>query len=102
MAGCRFGPGAKPILKGERDADDRRPAAAPSAPRRRRDEGPADPLFEALRAARRELAAEAGVPPYVMFHNSHACARSPRASPRSLAELARVERRWRGQAGALW
>ena len=29
-----------------------------------------DPLFEALRAKRRELAAEAKVPPYVIFHDS--------------------------------
>ena len=29
-----------------------------------------NPLFEALRALRRELAQEAGVPPYVIFHDS--------------------------------
>ena len=29
-----------------------------------------DPLFDALRALRRELAQEAGVPPYVIFHDS--------------------------------
>ncbi len=29
-----------------------------------------DPLFDALRELRRELAAEAGVPPYVIFHDS--------------------------------
>src|SRR3546814_15486450 len=29
-----------------------------------------DPLFEALRACRRDLAQEAGVPPYVVFHDS--------------------------------
>ena len=29
-----------------------------------------DPLFEALRELRRELASEAGVPPYVVFHDS--------------------------------
>ncbi|NIJ38613.1 ATP-dependent DNA helicase RecQ [Sphingopyxis panaciterrae] len=29
-----------------------------------------DPLFDALRAMRRELAAEAGVPPYVIFHDA--------------------------------
>jgi len=28
------------------------------------------PLFEALRSLRRDLAAEAGVPPYVIFHDS--------------------------------
>ena len=30
----------------------------------------ADPLFDALRALRRDLAVEAGVPPYVIFHDS--------------------------------
>ena len=29
-----------------------------------------DPMFEALRACRRALAQEAGVPPYVIFHDS--------------------------------
>jgi ATP-dependent DNA helicase RecQ len=29
-----------------------------------------DPVFEALRKCRRELAEEAGVPPYVIFHDS--------------------------------
>jgi ATP-dependent DNA helicase RecQ len=29
-----------------------------------------DPLFEALRNLRRELAAESSVPPYVIFHDS--------------------------------
>jgi ATP-dependent DNA helicase RecQ len=29
-----------------------------------------DPLFEALRAKRRELAQAASVPPYVIFHDS--------------------------------
>ena len=29
-----------------------------------------DPLFEALRALRREIALEAGVPPYVVFHDA--------------------------------
>ncbi len=29
-----------------------------------------DPLFDALRELRRERAAEAGVPPYVVFHDS--------------------------------
>ncbi|MGB3847491.1 MAG: HRDC domain-containing protein, partial [Sphingopyxis sp.] len=29
-----------------------------------------DPLFDALRSVRRELAAEAGVPPYVVFHDA--------------------------------
>jgi ATP-dependent DNA helicase RecQ len=67
--GLSFGPGAKPILKGDAQL-----AIAVPPPRKRsgkrRDHGPADPLFDALREARRKLAAESGVPPYVIFHDS--------------------------------
>jgi len=35
-----------------------------------RDFGPADPLFDALRDLRRELAKDQGVPPYVIFHDA--------------------------------
>ena len=38
--------------------------------RRTAREFPHDPLFEALRARRRELAAAEGVPPYLIFHDS--------------------------------
>jgi ATP-dependent DNA helicase RecQ len=71
--GLSFGPGAKPILKGEEKLDlvlpprrqrkARRGGAAAANP-----EG--DPLFEALRACRRDLAKEGSVPPYVVFHDS--------------------------------
>jgi len=68
--GLSFGPAAKPILKGE----ERIEIVVPPKRTRKRDrtsrEYPHDPLFEALRARRRELAAEAGVPPYVIFHDS--------------------------------
>ena len=37
---------------------------------RERAEGLADPLFEALRARRRDLAKEQSVPPYVIFHDA--------------------------------
>jgi ATP-dependent DNA helicase RecQ len=48
-----------------------------------------DPLFEALRALRREMASEAGLPPYVIFHD--ATLREMAASrPASLAELGNV------------
>jgi ATP-dependent DNA helicase RecQ len=71
--GLEFGPGARGLLKGE-DAL----AVVPQVRRERRARGtaavaanPADnPLFEALRSRRRELAQEAGVPPYVIFHDS--------------------------------
>ncbi len=45
-----------------------------------------DPLFDALRSLRRELASEAGVPPYVIFHDATLRAIAG-ARPRSLAEL---------------
>src|SRR5437879_10578840 len=64
--GLSFGPGAKPILKGEQQLTIAVPPPRKRA-RRQRSDGPSDPVFEALREARRKLAAEAGVPPYVIF-----------------------------------
>jgi ATP-dependent DNA helicase RecQ len=69
--GLSFGPAAKPILRGEENLELVLPPARPA--RKRRERGadlPHDPLFEALRARRRDLAKEAGVPPYVIFHDS--------------------------------
>jgi ATP-dependent DNA helicase RecQ len=71
FGGLSFGPGAKAILKGAEKVEIVLP---PKRPRGRgraaAKDYPHDPLFEALRARRRELAAEAGVPPYVIFHDS--------------------------------
>ena len=99
--GLSFGPGAKPILKGEETADHRRPAAAQASAPRRAHDGPADPLFEALREARRELAADAGVPPYVVFHDStlREIAAGAAAQP---CRAGASPGRGRSQAGALW
>ena len=85
--GLSFGPGAKPILKGDQELV----IAVPPKTRkqRRRVSGPADPLFEALREARRTLAAEAGVPPYVIFHDS-TLREIADARPSSLAALAKI------------
>ena len=48
-----------------------------------------DPLFEALRALRRDLAAQAQVPPYVIFHD--ATLREMAAQrPASLADMGRI------------
>lgn len=48
-----------------------------------------DPLFDALRTLRRDLAREAGVPPYVVFHDS--VLREMAASrPASLTELGQI------------
>ena len=69
--GLMFGPEAKAILKGDQSLA---LVLAPKRERKRRSDGvpnpSGDPLFEALRAKRRELAAEAGVPPYVIFHDA--------------------------------
>ena len=75
--GLEFGPDARAILKGEADMA----LVLPPQRERRRGGGGrsgaggtpnpvGDPLFEALRACRRDLAAEAKVPPYVIFHDS--------------------------------
>ena len=88
--GLSFGPGAKAILKGE----DRLVIAVP--PRRaRRSRGggadlPHDPLFEALRAWRRETAKAQGVPPYVIFHDATLRAVAA-AKPSSLSALSVIE-----------
>jgi len=70
--GLSFGPGARPILKGEAQL----PLVLPPERQRRRKGReapgihPSDPLFEALRALRRDLARAQGVPPYVVFNDA--------------------------------
>ncbi|HEX2803843.1 MAG TPA: DNA helicase RecQ [Sphingomicrobium sp.] len=87
--GLSFGPAAKPILKGEAALEIALPPKRARRPRKRFDDGPPDPLFDALREARRSLAAAAGVPAYVVFHDSTLRGIAA-ARPRSLAELAAV------------
>jgi ATP-dependent DNA helicase RecQ len=87
--GLSFGPGAKPILKGEQKLT----IAVPPPRRRsskRRSQGSPDPLFDALREARRKLAADAGVPPYVIFHDSTLREIAARM-PKNLNELSTVQ-----------
>lgn len=94
--GLAFGPAARPILRGEEKV------ALLVPPPRRRDRkaretrealsnlSTADAsLFEALRARRRELASEAGMPPYVIFHDS-ALREMATTRPQSLAALGEV------------
>jgi len=72
--GLMLGGDARVILKGEATVSIVLPP--PKAPRGRRERGGGgvnpvgDPLFDALRELRRALAQEAGVPPYVIFHDS--------------------------------
>ena len=74
--GMALGGNAREILKGEAAVAIVRPAPAGRKARRGQAEpavalDPADAaLFDALRALRRELAAEAQVPPYVIFHDA--------------------------------
>ena len=86
--GLSFGPAAKAILKGEANMELVLP------PKRARGARGAanpvdDPLFEALRARRRELANEAGLPPYVIFHDSTLREMASRR-PESLAAMSGI------------
>jgi ATP-dependent DNA helicase RecQ len=92
--GLALGPDARAILRGEAEVT---VALAPKrASGRQRGSGAAnpvgDPLFDALRALRRSLAEETGVPPYVIFHDStlrEMAAQRPR-SRAALGEIAGV------------
>jgi ATP-dependent DNA helicase RecQ len=70
--GLVLGDAARGFLKGEEQlALTLQPARIRSRRSRNGDANPVDdPLFEALRELRRELAKDAGVPPYVIFHDS--------------------------------
>ena len=91
--GLELGHNARPILRGEEAVSLVLP---PVRERKRRSarngsgENPVgDPLFDALRACRRELAQEAGVPPYVIFHDS-TLREMAEQKPSSMTELAHV------------
>jgi len=88
--GLMFGPAARAYLRGEETV----PLILPPARqrRRKRDSGANpvdDPIFEALRGCRRDLAQEAGVPPYVIFHDS-TLRDMARIRPASLRDMALV------------
>jgi len=67
----RLTPKARPLLRGEETLELARPRISikkPKTPKAAANLGPADAgLFEALRALRKQLADEQGVPPYVVF-----------------------------------
>ena len=93
--GLEFGPGARGLLKG---GDTLSVIVPPKRERRSKRAAPVganpadNPLFEALRERRRELAKEAGVPPYVIFHDStlrDMAAQRP-SSPQQLAMLSGI------------
>jgi ATP-dependent DNA helicase RecQ len=88
--GLMFGPEAKAMLKGEARLDLILPPKRERRSKRASDANPADdPLFEALRACRRDLAKAAGLPPYVIFHDSTLRAMAAER-PTSLAALGNI------------
>ncbi|WP_306088145.1 DNA helicase RecQ [Qipengyuania flava] len=88
--GLALGGSARAILKGESSVEIVIP---PKRQRGRRSDATpnpvGDPLFEALRALRKELAEEAQVPPYVIFHDS-TLREMAAARPASLGDLGRL------------
>ena len=99
--GLSFGPGAGRSSKARKQLVIAVPPPRKRRSRRDGNEGPADPLFEALREARRALAAEARVPPYVVFHDFD-FARDRRHPARHPEGTGAGQWRWRSQARALW
>jgi len=89
--GLQLGGDAKAILKGERTVEIVVPPVTSRRTRRRGSEANpvGDPLFEALREVRRDLARAAGLPPYVIFHDA------------TLRELATLRPRTRSQLGEI-
>jgi len=89
--GLMFGPEARAILKGEAEVAIVEPPVRERKKRRSgRSPNPVgDPLFDALRAKRMELAKEQGVPPYVIFHDS-VLRDMTGFKPRSLTALAEL------------
>lgn len=90
--GLMLGPEARAILRDEVELA----LVLPPKRARRGKRGSSDavnpvsnPLFEALRACRRELAQQAGVPPYVIFHDSSLREMAERG-PRTLGALSRI------------
>ncbi len=102
--GLEFGPGARAILKGEAGLalvlpprrERRRKAKAGAVPN-----PVGDPLFEALRAKRRELAQAAQVPPLRDLPRRHA-ARDGGGAAAIARRAGQYLGRWRAQARGLW
>lgn len=88
---------ARAILKGDVEVDmivHAKAEKAEKSARRRKGAAPvadaaSDPLFDALRALRRDIAREASVPPYVVFHDS-TLREMAQARPATLSALAEI------------
>ncbi|MEK7343113.1 MAG: DNA helicase RecQ [Pseudomonadota bacterium] len=91
--GLMLGPNARPILRGEEVVRILMPPKRERRARNARTGAEAnpvgDPLFDALRACRRELAQEQGVPPYVIFHDS-TLREMAEQRPSSIRELSHI------------
>ena len=89
--GLRLTNACRALLRGEESLLLARQAAQPKRSRKSRVQPAAgdDPLFEALRQRRRELAQQQGVPPYVVFHDSTLAAMAA-VRPQTLAEFAEL------------
>ncbi|WP_354491474.1 DNA helicase RecQ [Novosphingobium sp. 1529] len=95
--GLALGGDAREILKGQARVDVVLPPLRERGGGRRRGKAGSgaalnpvgDPLFDALRALRREIAQEANVPPYVVFHDA-VLREMAAARPTSLAEMAAI------------
>ena len=91
--GLKLGGDARAVLKGEIPVQVALPPKKETRRKRGgRDSGvnpQGDPLFDALRALRRDLAQQAGVPPYVVFHDS-TLREMATLRPASLAALGEV------------
>ena len=87
--GLKLAGDARAIMRGDQKVE----IALVPAGRKRREKGVAnpvgDPLFEALRSKRRELAEAASVPPYVVFHDA-TLREMAETKPDSLAALSRI------------
>ncbi|MEM8725801.1 MAG: DNA helicase RecQ [Pseudomonadota bacterium] len=94
--GLALGEMARPVLKGERDVTIAEPPKKKRRQRGSRGGGAAnpvgDPLFDALRAKRAELARANNVPAYVIFHDSvlRAMAAEKPATLAAMGELSGV------------
>ena len=89
--GLKLGPTARAILRGDESV---RMVEPPEKKRGARGDGAAanptgDPLFEALRAERKRIAAEQGIPPYIVFHDS-VLREFAATRPQTLVELGRI------------
>jgi ATP-dependent DNA helicase RecQ len=89
--GLRMTSACRPLLRGEEVLQLAKQVAQPKRSKKSRTQTTAsdDPLFEALRSRRRELAQAQGVPPYVVFHDSTLAAMAA-MRPQTLGEFAEL------------